>query len=173
MATPKTAAKTAAQTAEKAAKTVEAETAKMTAQTEDFMTAVQDQFQSAMNAFGDNAETMRVQAEESFHAMRENTEKTAERFQTVNSEIAAAARDEMADAVDFMNELGRAKSMTDAFEIQRNYWTNLFDTRVERARKITETSVEAAQDSLKPINDTMTAAFDTTKFEKFFPFAVK
>lgn len=173
MATPKTAAKSAAQTADKAAKTIETETTKANAQTEDFMFAVQDQFQSAMNSFADKAETMRVQAEDSFHTMRENTEKTAERFQAVNSEVVAAARDEMADAVDFVNELGRAKTMTDAFDIQRTYWTNLFETRVERARKITETTVEATQDSMKPFNDTMATAFDTSNFEKLFPFATR
>jgi len=173
MATPKTVGKAAADSAAKAAKSTETETTKATAQTEEIVSGIQDQFQSAMDAFANNADAMRVQAEETFQAVRENTEKTAEHFQTVNSEVATAARDEMADAVDFVNELGRAKSVADAFDIQRNYWTNLFETRVERARKITETSVEAAQDSMKPFNKTMATAFDTTTFEKFFPFAAQ
>ena len=139
----------------------------------EFSDAARDQMDSVFAAFTDNADMMREQAEETMATMRENFETATTRLQSVNAEIMTAARDEITDAVDFANELARAKSLTDAMEIQRDYWTNLFETRVERAREFTQTSTEAARDVLDPMTETFSTAMKNNPFEKFFPFATK
>lgn len=136
-------------------------------------TAANDHFQTVFNAFSENAESMRAQTEDVVAAMRENFEAAQTRMKSFTADLADAARTETAEAVTFVNELARAKSVGDAFEIQRNYWTNLFETRVERAREMTKTSVEAARLSLEPFSKSMTSVPGFASFEKFFPFGTK
>ncbi len=138
---------------------------------ENFAKAAQDQIETFFSAFTENAENVRTQTDDMVKAVRENFETTTERFQPVNAELMNFAREEVTDAVDFANELSRAKTMADALEIQRDYWTNLFQTRMERAREMTETTVKAAQESFEPMNAAMTASLKTDTFSKMFPMA--
>ncbi|MEL7486252.1 MAG: phasin family protein [Pseudomonadota bacterium] len=132
-----------------------------------------DQMDSFFGAFNDNAEMLREQAEDVMGALRDNMETATNRMQSVNAELIAAAREEITDAVDFANELSRATSITDAMEIQRDYWTNLFETRTERARALAQTSADAARDVVEPLTETMSASFKNNPFEKLFPFPGK
>lgn len=138
-----------------------------------FSTAANDQIQSVFTAFSENAESLREQAEDAFSAMRGNMESAQSRFQTVSAELVAAAREEASEAVTFVNELARAKTVADALEIQRTYWTNLFETRVERTREFAKTSAEAARETFEPISKSMTSLPGFASFEKFFPFGAK
>ena len=96
------------------------------------------------------------------------------RMRVVSADALTAARDEMTEAVEFANSLARAKTVADALELQRGYWTKLFETRVERARAATEASVEATREMFDPINRSFAAAFSMTpSFDKFFPFGSK
>ena len=107
-------------------------------------------------------------------ALRAGFETAQERFSAVNADVMTAAREEMTDAVEFANELARAKSVSDAMEIQREYWTNLFETRVERTRAISQASAEAARETMEPFTKSMSSAFGAVPaFDKFFPFAAK
>jgi len=133
--------------------------------------AARDQFEQVVSVFNENAETLRAQSEDALETVRENFTAAQERFEAANRELADATREEIADAVDLVNDLGRAKTVADAMEIQRDYWTNLFEARVERSREMTETSVKATREAFEPINKSMSAFGATASFEKLFPFA--
>jgi hypothetical protein len=138
-----------------------------------FSQAANDQFQTVLNAFNENADTLREHSEDVIAAVRNNMEIAQSRFQSVSAELVEAAREEASEAVTFVNELARAKTLADALEIQRSYWTNLFETRVERTREFAKTSVEAARESIEPFQKSFTALPAFASFEKFFPFASK
>ncbi|MEE2691134.1 MAG: phasin family protein [Pseudomonadota bacterium] len=162
-ATKKSAPKRAAKPAETTAEAAQA-----------FSNTARDQFDTLLAAYNDQAETFRSQTEELMETVRGNFETAQTRFQSVNADLMSAAREEMAEAVDFANELARAKTFADALEIQRGYWTNLFQTRVERTRELTNATVEAARESFEPFSKSLGSAFaPTAAFEKFFPFAAK
>ncbi len=133
-----------------------------------------DNYETALKSFNGNAEKFRAQTEETIASAREGFQAANERMRAVGADAMAAAREEMTDAVDFANNLVRAKSVSDALEIQREYWTKLFETRVERARALTEASTEAAREAFAPFNRSFTPAFSfTPSFDKFFPFGTK
>lgn len=139
-----------------------------------FADAARGQYETALKTFNDNAEMMRAHAEESFAAARVGFETAGEKLRAVSADAMTQAREEMTGAVEFANELSRAKTLGDALEIQRNYWTKLFETRVERARAMTEASVEASRSAFEPLNKSFGSALSfTPSFDKFFPFASK
>jgi hypothetical protein len=136
--------------------------------------AARDQYETALKTFNDTAEKFRAEAEEAFAAARTGFDAANERIQAVNADVMTATREEISDAVEFANELARAKSVADAFEIQRSYFTKLFDTRAARFRSLTEASAEAARAALDPMTKTYATAFSfAPSFDKFFPFAGK
>lgn len=140
---------------------------------ESFSAAANDQFQSVLSAFSENAETLRERTEDMFEALRSNFEVSQTRLQSVSAELVAAARTEASEAVTFVNDLARAKTMADALEIQRSYWTNLFESRVERTRELARTSVEAARESIEPLSKSLATLPAFASYEKLFPFASK
>lgn len=144
------------------------ETAKNVA--EDFTAAAQDQFRKMTEMFTGNAEDMRAQAETLTEEMRVRMEKTQKHVADANAELVEAARTEMSDAVQFANDLASAKSFADALTVQQNYWTSLFQSRIERTQDITQNSVDVARESLKPVNASFGSMFDQSKmFGAFFP----
>ncbi len=140
---------------------------------ESFTKAAQEQFETLMGAFTGNADEVRGKVTEIAEEMRGRFEKTSKRVADVNAGLVEAARTETADAVQFANDLAKAKTFADALEIQRGYWTNLFETRMERARELTEVSVEAARENLTPVQGDFTPVFDVKAFESFFRFPAK
>lgn len=136
--------------------------------------AARSQYENALMTFNDAAEKFRTQTEETYASARKGFDAANERMRAVGADAVAAVREEMTDAVDFANEIARAKSISEALEIQRDYWTNLFETRVERTRAIAEASVEAAREAFEPFNRSYSSAFAfAPSFDKFFPFASK
>lgn len=136
--------------------------------------AARDQYETALRTFNDNAEKFRADAEEAFATAREGFDAANERIKTVNADILAATREEITEAVEFANELARAKSAGDAFEIQREYFTKLFDARAARFRAMTEASAEAARAAFEPMTKTYATAFSFAPgFDRFFPFGGK
>ena len=127
---------------------------------EDVAAAAQDQFATAF-------QTMTG----AYEQMRQQFEKTQSNYAEVSAKMMQAAQTEVSDAVQFANDLATAKTFGDALEVQQSYWTNLMHTRMERARELTELSVEAARANL-PAETTAPLAnmFDTSAYEKFFPF---
>lgn len=176
-ASPKTAAKRATKTAEKtvnAAADAAASNGHATFKVaEDFQAAAREQFESAMSAFSGNADEWRERSEEVIDEMRARFEKQQEIATQMNADMVAAAQDEMSDAVQFMNDLTKAKTFADALDIQREYWTSLFETRMERTREMTGASVEAARDSMTPMRTDFGAFFNTGAMEKMFRFPTK
>ncbi len=139
-----------------------------------FGEAAREHYETALKAFNENAETIRIQTEETLAAARAGFDAANERLRAVNADAMSAARDEMTEAVDFANELAKARSIGDALEIQRGYWTKLFETRVERARAMTQASVAATRDAFEPFNRSYASAFSfAPSFDKFFPFGSK
>ena len=126
------------------------------------------QFERLYTNFNEQAETFRGQANDMIETVRSNVETTQAHIKSVNAELVEHVRTEMAEAVDFANELARAKTVADAFEIQRSYWTRLFETRVERARGIANASAEVARETIEPFSKTLTTAFAPAGFERFF-----
>ncbi len=137
---------------------------------EDYTAAAREQFDTMMQAFTGNSEEMREKAEEAFGEMRTRFEATQKRAADINANLVEAAQTEASEAVQFANDLVKANSFTDALDIQRNYWTNLFETRVERTRKLTEATVESARENLTPVSSDFGKIFDTSAFENMFRF---
>ncbi|GAB4522382.1 MAG: hypothetical protein Kow00133_09900 [Amphiplicatus sp.] len=132
------------------------------------------QYDAFLTAFNSQAEAVRENAEEFAEAARANLETIRNRARAVNADFVAAAQDETARAIDFANELASARTIADALEIQRSYWTELFETRLERARKFADLSVETARETFEPFVKSLDAGFAKTRaFEKLFPFAAK
>ncbi len=139
-----------------------------------FADAARGQYETALKTFNENAEKFRVQTEESLVSTREGFEAASERMRAVGAETLTHAQTEMTEAVEFANELARAKSVNDALELQRKYWTKLFETRVERAKTLTQASVEASRSAFEPLNKSFASAFAfAPAFDKFFPFSSK
>ncbi|MBB5517288.1 phasin family protein [Amphiplicatus metriothermophilus] len=132
------------------------------------------QYDAFLTAFNGQAEAVRENAEEFAEAARANLETIQNRARAVSADFVAAAQDETARAIDFANELVRARTVADALEIQRDYWTNLFETRLERVRKLADASVETARESFEPFAKSLNAAAATAgSLGKVFPFAAK
>lgn len=167
----KTTAKTAEAIAD-AGKTAQAAANDAFASIETISNAARDQFESFVAAVSENSKSLREQADEMIETYRDSLETAKEHMRTVNAELMNAAREETQEAVEFVNNLARAKSPVDALELQRDYWTKLFETRVQRARELTEASFEAARGSFEPFSTSLNA-FPATGFEKFFPFSAK
>lgn len=146
------AAKPAAKPAEKAAATVEPAALNDDAlkSFETFADATREQFETTMKNFAGASEEWRRQTDAFGAEMRRRLERNQKRVADANAELVEAARTETADAVQFVNDLSKAKSFADALEIQRGFWTKTFDARIERARALTETAVDVARDSLAP-----------------------
>lgn len=140
--------------------------------------AARGQYETALKSFNDSAEKFRADAEEAFAATRDGFEAANERMKSLNADAMAAAQEEISGAVEFANELARAKSVADALEIQRGYFTKLFETRSARFRTMTEASAEAARAAFEPMTKTYASAFSFApafpmSFDKFFPFSGK
>lgn len=152
-AAPKKAAPAAAKTANPAGDA--------TAMIGEFTAAAQEQFQTAFEAFSGNAEEMQA-----------HFEKAQTQLSETNAELMQAAQTEVSEAVQFANDLTQAKTFADALEVQQAYWTNLFESRVERTRDLTEKTVEATKEVMAPATS-FGDFFDPNAYTKFFPFATK
>lgn len=153
--------------AEKAAAEVQETTTKAA---EDFTAAAQDQFRQMIDAFTGNSEELREQGAAVADEMRARFEKTQQQVADVNANFVAAAQTEFTEAVQFANDLASAKTFADALSVQQNYWSNLFNTRVERTRELTENSLTVVRETMTPIGGSMTEMFDPSKmFAKVYP----
>lgn len=141
---------------------------------ENMTDAAREQFETVMTSFSGNFDEMREQTEEIVGEVQLRVKKTQDHIADVNSTIVEAAREEVTEAVQFANDLAKAKTFADALEIQRDYWTNLFETRMERARDMTETSVEVAREAMTPMSTNFGSMFENTNvFQNMFPMTPK
>jgi hypothetical protein len=129
-----------------------------------------EQFETMMSSFGGNFEDMRAQAEEMTEEMQTRFKTTQDRAAQTNAKLMEAAQEEMSGAVQLASDLTNAKTFADALTVQQSYWAKLFETRMERAREMTEATVEAARETMTPV-ETPFANFKA--FEKFFAFPAK
>ncbi|MEO1252755.1 MAG: phasin family protein [Pseudomonadota bacterium] len=169
--TAKAAVKRPAKAAEKTAETTPA--ADFMKPAEDFTATAKAQFEDATAQFSESAEEWREQAEDMAADMRARFEKQQQLAADVNGELMEAAKTEVADAVQFANDLGKAKTFADALEVQQAYFTNLFETRVARAQDMTSKTVELAKDAMRPAATDFGAFFDPAAYQKFFRFPTK
>ncbi len=167
--TTKTAAKKVS-AAETATKTVEPADVMSFAAGADWAATAKDQFEKMMSSFTGNFDEMREQSQDIAEKAKARLQAAQERAAKTNAELMEAAQEEMTNAVQFASDLGKATSFADALTVQQSYWTNLFETRMERARALTEATVEAARETMTPV-ETPFANFKA--FEKFFAFPVK
>lgn len=168
-----TPAKTAKPTESKATPADATSSESVFAAADTFTSAAREQMETFVSAFNGNADEMREKAEALNEEIRTRLEKTQKHVTEVNSELMEAARTEVSDAVQLANDLTQAKSFADALELQRGYFAKLFETRIERARDLTEDSVAFVRETATPPNGAFSAYFDAKAFEKFFPFAGK
>ncbi len=138
-----------------------------------FAENAQEYFSEFVTKMSDATEDMREQAEEIAEDMRARFETQQKLAADVNAEIAEATKKEVSDAVQFASDLGKAKTVADALEVQQAYWTKLFETRVARTQELTSKSVDAAKEAFAPFKAEFPTPFDTSAFEKFFSFPAK
>ncbi len=157
-----------------AAVSIEVVSAKTAENFRTFTDAARGQYETALKSFNEKAEKFRAEAQTSFEATREGFETAGEKLRVANTDAIAQAQSEVSDAVAFANEIARAKSVTDAIEMQRDYLTKLFNARVEGARAYAEASADATRALFEPMNKSFTSAFAfAPSFETFFPFSSK
>lgn len=169
MATTKTAAKKAApkKTADKAFDVTDMMSF---ANNAEWTETAKEQFETMMSSFTGNFEDMREQAQELAETAQARIKTAQDRASETNARLMEAAQEEMTDAVQFASDLGKAKTFADALTVQQSYWTNLLETRMERAREMTEATVDVARETMTPVE----MPFANMKaFEKFFAFPVK
>ena len=140
---------------------------------EDLGATARDQMEKLVGEFSSNAEDMREQFEDFSAAVQDSLGRTRGFLTDVSSELAEAAREEVTSSVQFANDLANAKTFSDALDIQRTYWTNIFEARADRARELTERSVEVARESMEPFTAKSSAFFENGAFEKMFRFPTK
>ncbi|WP_411817523.1 phasin family protein [Hyphococcus sp. DH-69] len=174
MATTKTAAKKTTTTKSTTAK--KAETTSPVADIMSFSNGAEwtakakEQFESMMESFGENLEEARAKNEELAEELQARFKSSQERVNETNAFLMEAAQEEVSETVQFASDLTNAKSFADALTIQQSYWKKLFENRIERARELTETTVETARETMTPV-EVPFANFKS--FEKFFAFPVK
>ena len=143
-----------------------------------FADQAREGYETFLKQFNVNAEEFSGKTQEFVEAARASFEQTQERLRDAGAEAVETAKQDVSEAVEFAHELASAKTIADAFEIQRDYWTNFFDTRVERTRAMTQQAFDMTRETLEPMNKSFATPFASTPFampgfEKFFPFAAK
>lgn len=129
-----------------------------------------DQFETMMSSFTGNFDEMREQAEDLAETAQARMKCVQDCAAKNNASLMEAAQEEMSGAVQFAQDLGKTRSFADAMALHQSYWTNLFETRMARARALTETTVETARETMTPVE----LPFANFKaFEKFFAFPMK
>lgn len=164
----KTAPKTTTQsTNEKAAETPEIMSF---ANGAEWAETAKEQFETMVSSFTGNFEEIRDQAQELAETAQERIKTAQDRAAATNARLMEAAQEEVTEAVQFASEIGKAKTFADALEVQQSYWTGLFETRMERARELTQATVDVARETMTPAD----MPFANMKaFEKFFAFPSK
>jgi hypothetical protein len=172
-AAPKTAAKRTVKPAAKKTEDAAFANADAFKTAEEFTAKAREQFEDTMSYFADAAEDMREKTEDVTAEMRARFEKQQKIAADINTDMVEAAKSEVSDAVQFANDLGKAKTFADMLEIQQAYVANLFETRVARAQDMTAKSVEATKEAFTPMTTDFGAFFDTSAYEKMFRFPAK
>lgn len=132
--------------------------------------AAKEHFETMLASFNGDFEELRAQAEDLSEEVQARFKATQARATETNAKIMEAAKEEVSDAVQLASDLTNAKTFADALTVHQSYWTKLFETRMERARELTEATVEAARETLSPV-EVPFANFKS--FEKFFAFPAK
>ena len=129
-----------------------------------------DQFESMFSSFTGNFDEMREHAEELAETAQARIKTVQDHAAKTNASLMEAAQEEMSGAVQFAQDLGKAKTFTDALSLHQSYWTKLFENRMARAQALTEATVETARESFSPVE----LPFANMKaYEKFFAFPLK
>ncbi|MEM6537998.1 MAG: phasin family protein [Pseudomonadota bacterium] len=141
-----------------------------------FSGAAKEQYETLAKAFSDNAGEFQGKTQEFLDASKESFEVMQSHMRDAGTGMITAAREDIEDAVDFANELSSAKSVTEAFDIQRDYWTRYFETRVSRARTMFSDGTTAIRETAEPIQQVASSTFGDSpmaSMTNFFPFAKK
>ena len=154
------AAKTTKEAAPKAAETT----------TPYFAGAVHEQIERVYSAFSVNTGEFREQADELQSALSDGLKATQEHVQATSSEFSEAVSAEFQDAIALGTSLTKVKSPTEALELQKEYWTKLYETRAERARNWTQAGIDVAQDTTTPVATAFNTLLESNKnaFGAFF-----
>jgi hypothetical protein len=129
-----------------------------------------EQFETMMSSFTGNFDDLRTQGEEFAETAQARLKAVQERAAKNNARLMEVAQEDMTTTVQFASDLGKAKTFADALSVQQSFWTNMFETRMERTREMTEAAAEAAREVMTPAE----MPFANTKmFEKFFAFPAK
>lgn len=129
-----------------------------------------EQFETMMSSFSGNFDDVRAQSEEFAETAQARLKAAQDRAAKHNARLMEAAQEDVSSTVQFASDLGKAKTFADALSVQQSFWTNMFETRMERTRELTEAAAEAARDVMTPAE----MPFANSKmFEKFFAFPAK
>ena len=170
-ATATPASKKTAPTKDKTAETAQdVATASMTT----YANAAREQFDQLVSEFSSNTDQFRGQLATLTSSVNEGVERTRTHFTEVSTECVEVAKEEMSDAIQYANDLTKAKSLTDVFEINRDYWTNLLEARTEFTRDIAERTMAVTRENAEPFTSQAPNLFaGANLFSKFFTPASK
>lgn len=140
---------------------------------EDFTASARGHVENFYSQMTDMSEDWRETAEDVAGEIQTRVSRQQEVASELGQHMVDAARTEMSDAVQFANELTQAKTFADALEIQQNYFTSLFERRIERSREMTERTVEVTKEAMSPMNADFGSFFSARPFDAFFRAASK
>ncbi len=176
--TAKKTVKAATKSATTAGKTLKEATGNISGSIESFAHSAQVQITKMLNDININAENIRENTSDISDFVRERGHTTHTFLQETGTELATAARDEFSDAVQYATNMIQVRSFGDALEIQHDYWTNLFEKRLERTRTIAEArtafSCETVEIVSSKVEDNIrNSAITDFSFEKLMPYTLK
>ena len=136
----------------------------------DLTGAVHEQIERVYEAFSVNTGELREQADEFQAALSDGFKATQEHVQATSAEFSEAVSAEVQDAIALGSSLTKVKSPAEALELQKEYWTKLYEARAERARNWTQAGIDVAQDTTTPVATAFNTLLESNKnaFGAFF-----
>lgn len=124
--------------------------------------AVKEGFEKTLSAVNDASKFHK----ETVDAMIESATVTGKGIETVNSNAVAYAKSAMEESVAVTKAVASAKSVQEIFEIQSDYAKSAMDTYLSELNKTSELFSDLMKNSVKPINDRVSAVIDLAQSQR-------
>jgi len=124
--------------------------------------AVKEGFEKTLSAVNDASKFHK----ETVDAIIESATVTGKGIETVNSNAVAYAKSAMEESVAVTKAVASAKSVQEIFEIQSDYAKSAMDTYLSELNKTSELFSDLMKNSVKPINDRVSAAIDLAQSQR-------
>ncbi len=97
---------------------------------------------------GEQSEKLREQMTGLTEVVRERAAAAQHHFQEANTDLMNTARDELHDMMQLQHDLVNADNITDMLELQRDFFSSLMETRMQRMRDLTGSMSSFTQENM-------------------------